>query len=60
MDFIILGSTIFIILLIIRLYNYYNPSIDIVCNEHSKSIVLWYSTYEENIEIRNQRTLITF
>lgn len=64
MDFIILGSTIFIILLIIRLYNYYKPNIDIVLKDNQTSILLWYSKWENHAgvdaEIRHYKTLITF
>ena len=64
MDFIIFGSTIFIILLIIRLYNYYKPSIDIVLKDNQTSILLWYSKWENHAgidaEIRYYKTLITF
>lgn len=64
MDFIILGSTIFIIFLIVRLFNYYKPNIDIVLKDNQTSILLWYSKLENHagvdIEIRYYKTLITF
>lgn len=64
MDFIILGSTIFIIFLIVRLFNYYKPNIDIVLKDNQTSILLWYSKCENHAgvdtEIRYYKTLITF
>ena len=61
MDFIIFGSTVFIILFIIRVYNYYKPKIDFVYNEDKRSILLWYSIYDEyHWEKRTHKTLITF
>lgn len=64
MDFIILGSTIFIIFLIVRLFNYYKPNIDIVLKNNQTSILLWYSKWENHAgvdtEIRYYKTLITF
>lgn len=64
MDFIILGSTIFIIFLIVRLFNYYKPNIDIVLKDNQTSILLWYSKWENHAgidaEIRYYKILITF
>ena len=64
MDFIIFGSTIFIILLIIRLYNYYKPTIDIVVNDNQTSVLLWYTHYDNYAGIESEErhyiTLMTF
>ena len=64
MDFIIFGSTIFIILFIIRLYNYYKPTIDIVLKDNQTSVLLWYTHYDNYagvyIEERYYKTLMTF
>lgn len=64
MDFIIFGSTIFIILLIIRLYNYYKPTIDIVVNDNQTSVLLWYTHYNTYAGIESEEryyiTLMTF
>jgi hypothetical protein len=61
MDFIIFGVIVLIILLIIRIYNYYNPKIDFVLRGKEKSIVLWYSYYDKyNWEKRKCKTIITF
>lgn len=64
MDFIIFGSTLFIILFIIRLFNYYKPSIDIVLKDNQISVLLWYNHYDiyaglESKE-RYYKTLLTF
>ena len=64
MDFIIFGITIFIIVFIVWIINYYRPTIDFIYNEDSKSIVLWYSKHETyagvSYESRYYKTLITF
>lgn len=64
MDFIIFGSTIFIIFLIVRLYNYYKPTIDIVLKDNQTSILLWYNHYEAyagiETEERHYKILMTF
>lgn len=64
MDFIIFGSTIFIILLIIKLYNYYKPTIDIVLKDNQTSVLLWYTHYNNYAgvytEERYYKTLMTF
>lgn len=64
MDFIIFGSTIFIILFIIRLYNYYKPTIDIVLKDNQTSVLLWYTHYDNYAgvytEERYYKTLMTF
>lgn len=64
MDFIIFGSTIFIILFIIRLYNYYKPTIDIVLKDNQTSVLLWYTHYDNYAgvytEERDYKTLMTF
>lgn len=64
MDFIIFGSTIFIILFIIKLYNYYKPTIDIVLKDNQTSVLLWYTHYDNYAGIyteeRHYKILMTF
>lgn len=64
MDFIMFISTIFIILFILGLYNYYKPSIDIVVKDNQTSVLLWYTKYDTyagiDTEERYYKTLITY
>lgn len=64
MDFIIFGSIVIILFLIIRTYLYYRPSIDIVLQDNQISILLWYNRYDDYAGIESEervyKTLITF
>lgn len=52
-------TIILIIIFVLCLYKHFRPSIDIIMNTNTKSIILWYNIYETGDIKRVYKVLIT-
>lgn len=52
--------TIIIIIFVLCLYKHFKPSIDIIMNTDTKSIILWYNVYEAGDIKRLYKILFTY